>query len=69
MMPPTSKLGTSIPHTPDERRDEIAKLIAVALVRCRGGEHAITNWTKKGVAKPNAESVYAHPSRPSPKAR
>lgn len=54
--------------TPAERREAIAALIAIALVRCRSGRRP-THWTSKGVAIPAEQSVYAHPSRPSPKSR
>lgn len=55
--------------TLDERRSQVAELIAIALVRCRRRERLDGHWTGKGVAIEAAESVYANPSRPSPKVR
>lgn len=49
----------------DQRRREIARLLAISLVRCRSNTKP-SGWTQEGVAISRPGSVHVHPFQPRP---
>lgn len=52
----------------EARRAEIARLLALAITRCRRDDKP-AGWTQKGVANPRVGSVHVRPFKPGPTQR